>query len=502
MRYIRFVLVGMMGLLFLGLTGCSNPDMPKKVRGRAKTPNIVLIVADDHGTNDLGCYGNAAVKTPNLDSLASEGIRFTKAHCTTASCSASRSVILTGLYNHANGHFGHQHHFHHFSAFDHVYSLPVYLEQLAGFRTGRIGKYHLAPEKVFHFQDVMVANQRNPVAMADSCVSFIQENKKNPFFLYFCTSDPHRARPVNNQPLAPDSFGNIQGGHEGVEETYYTTNDVIVPPYLPDSKASREELAQYYQSVARVDYGLGRLFKHLKEAGVWDNTVIIYISDNGIAFAGAKTTVYQPGINLPCIIKNAGGVNGGEVSDAMVNWADLTPTILDLAGVLPQANALMQERVDDPQMNWNNTANSNIQGKSFTPVLADVNEPGWDETYASHTFHEITMYYPMKAVITRKYKLIWNIAWQLPYPHASDLWASSTWQVALKSGSGMYAGRSLEDYTYRSEFELFDLENDPYETRNLASNPSYGLELQRLKEKLHDFQKETNDPWIIKWEHQ
>jgi N-sulfoglucosamine sulfohydrolase len=349
---------------------------------------------------------------------------------------------------------------------------------------------------------VMSANQRNPVAMADSCVNFIQENKKNPFFLYFCTSDPHRAQPVNNQPLAPDSFGNIQGGHEGVEETHYTTNDVIVPPYLPDSKASREELAQYYQSVARVDYGLGRLFKHLKEAGVWDNTVIIYISDNGIAFAGAKTTVYQPGINLPCIIKNAGGVNGGEVSDAMVNWADLTPTILDLAGVLPQANALMQERVDDPEMNWNNTANANIQGKSFTPVLADVNEPGWDETYASHTFHEITMYYPMKAVITRKYKLIWNIAWQLPYPHASDLWASSTWQVALKSGSGMYAGRSLEDYTYRSEFELFDLENDPYETRNLASNPSYGLELQRLKEKLHDFQKETNDPWIIKWEHQ
>jgi N-sulfoglucosamine sulfohydrolase len=494
--------LGLMGLMLLGLTGCSNPEKPKKARGRANTPNIVLIVADDHGTNDLGCYGNAAVNTPNLDSLAFEGVRFTKAHCTTASCSASRSVILTGLYNHANGHFGHQHHYHHFSAFDHVYSLPVYLEQLAGYRTGRIGKYHLAPEKVFHFQDVMFANQRNPVAMADSCVSFIQENKKNPFFLYFCTSDPHRAQPVNNQPLAPDSFGNIKGGHEGVEETSYTTDEVIVPPYLPDSKASREELAQYYQSVARVDYGLGRLFDHLKEAGVWENTVVIYISDNGIAFAGAKTTLYQPGINLPCIIKNARGVNGGEVSDAMVNWADLTPTILDLAGVLPQANALMQERVDDPEMDWNNTANANLQGKSFKRVLENIDEPGWDETYASHTFHEITMYYPMKAVITRKYKLIWNIAWQLPYPHASDLWASSTWQVALKSGSGMYAGRSIEDYTQRSEFELYDLETDPYETRNLAANPAYGLELQRLKEKIHDFQKGTNDPWVLKWEHQ
>lgn len=484
------------------LYGCSSEERPGKKVLRSNLPNIVLIVADDHGTNDLGCYGNAAVKTPNLDYLASEGIRFTKAHCTSASCSASRSVILTGLYNHANGHFGHQHHYHHFSAFDHVYSLPVYLEKLAGYHTGRIGKYHLAPEKVFHFQDVMHANQRNPVAMADSCVSFIQENKKHPFFLYFCTSDPHRAQPVNDQPLAPDSFGNIKGGHVGVEESYFTTEDVIVPPYLPESGACREELAQYYQSVARVDYGVGKLFTHLKDAGVWDNTVIIYISDNGIAFAGAKTTMYQPGINLPCLIKNAGGANAGEISDAMINWADLTPTILDLAGVLPEANALMKERVDDPEMNWNNTANETLQGRSFKSVLENVHAAGWDETYASHTFHEITMYYPMKSVITRKFKLIWNIAWQLPYPHASDLWASSTWQVALKNGTGMYAGRSIADFTHRSEFELYDLEKDPFETRNLAGNAAYASELEALKDKIHDFQERTNDPWILKWQHE
>jgi len=482
--------------------GCSSDQKPGKIERRSNLPNIVLIVTDDHGTNDLGCYGNEAVKTPNLDYLATEGVRFTKAHCTSASCSASRSVILSGLYNHANGHFGHQHHYHHFSAFDHVYSLPVYLEELAGYHTGRIGKYHLAPEKVYHFQEVMHANQRNPVAMADSCVGFIQENKKHPFFLYFCTSDPHRAKPVNDQALAPDSFGNIKGGHEGVEETYYSTEDVIVPPYLPESGACREELAQYYQSVARIDFGLGKLFQHLKDAGVWDNTLIIYISDNGIAFAGAKTTIYQPGINLPCIIKNAGGGSKGETSDAMINWADLTPTILDLVGILPEANALMKERVDDPEMNWNNTANESLQGRSFKKVLENVNEEGWDETYASHTFHEITMYYPMKSVITRKYKLIWNIAWQLPYPHASDLWASSTWQVALKSGTGMYAGRSIENYTYRAEFELYDLENDPYETRNLAGNAAYTRELQALKDKLYAFQERTNDPWILKWQHQ
>ena len=106
----------------------------------------------------------------------------------------------------------------------------------------------------------------------------------------------------------------------------------------------------------------------------------------------------------------------------------------------------------------------------------------------------------MKTVVTRQFKLIWNIAWQLPYPHASDLWASSTWQVALKSESGMYAGRSLDAFTNRAEFELYNLETDPYETKNLAGIPAYGKELELLKKKLYDFQERTNDPWIVKWE--
>ena len=491
-----------LGLIAMVLTGCSSETSGLEKGKISNGPNIVLIVADDHGTGDLGCYGNQAVKTPNLDYLASEGVRFNRAHCTSASCSASRSVILTGLYNHATGHFGHAHHFHHFSTYDHVYSLPVLLEELGGYHTGRIGKYHLAPEQVYHFQEVMQANQRNPVAMADSCVSFIQENKDHPFFLYFCTSDPHRSAPVSSAPLAPDAFGNKEGGHEGVEETYFTTEDVVVPPYLPESKACREELAQYYQSVARVDYGLGKLFDHLKDAGVWDNTVIIYISDNGIAFPGAKTTIYQPGINLPCLIKNAGGANKGSVSNAMINWADLTPTLLDVAGVLPQAIEKLQERHEPEKDVLHSTVNETFHGKSFIPVLENPGIEGWDETYASHTFHEITMYYPMRTVIEGKYKLIWNMAWQLPYPSSTDLWASSTYQVALKSETGMYAGRSIDDYVHRPQFELYDLDNDPWETRNLSANPAFTTEVERLKKKLYAFQERTNDPWIMKWEYE
>ncbi|UCF15738.1 MAG: sulfatase-like hydrolase/transferase [Phycisphaerales bacterium] len=101
----------------------------------------MLIVSDDHGRETLGCYGNSVIKTPNLDALAAEGVRFTNAFCTTASCGASRSVILSGLYNHANGQYGHQHSYHHFISFPNVKSLPVLLTE-AGYRTGRIGKYY------------------------------------------------------------------------------------------------------------------------------------------------------------------------------------------------------------------------------------------------------------------------------------------------------------------------------------------------------------------------
>ncbi|MXW82193.1 MAG: sulfatase-like hydrolase/transferase [Rhodothermaceae bacterium] len=107
-------------------------------------PNIVMVVVDDQGTNDAGCYGNPVIKTPGLDLLAENGTRFTHGFCTTASCSASRSVILSGLYNHANGQYGHMHAFHHFKTFDHVQSLPTLLNR-AGYRTVRTGKYHVAP---------------------------------------------------------------------------------------------------------------------------------------------------------------------------------------------------------------------------------------------------------------------------------------------------------------------------------------------------------------------
>ena len=153
--------------------------------------NIILFVTDDMGP-DAGCYGNAVIKTPHLDALAKDGIRMTSAFYTTASCSASRSVILTGMYNHANAQYGHEHSYHHFRTYDNIKSLPVWLTE-AGYRTARIGKLHVGPEEVYKFGQALPGNARSPVEMAENCRGLIAAKSDQPFFLYFCTADPHRS---------------------------------------------------------------------------------------------------------------------------------------------------------------------------------------------------------------------------------------------------------------------------------------------------------------------
>ena len=472
----HYLLLGLEVLCVAALASCSSPE--QKSEETSSKPNVILFVADDHGTDALGCYGNAVIKTPNLDKMAAEGVRFTNAFCTSASCAASRSVILSGKFGHATGSYGHTHDYHHFSTYDTIQSLPVLLEK-AGYYTARIGKYHLAPESVYHFNTVLDADARSTVEMAEACNDVLKSEK--PFFLYFCTDDPHRGTPFHSDPwYLPNNFGNRTEGYPGVETIEYNPDSVLVPSFLPDTKECREELAQYYQSVSRIDQGFGRLMKMLDEAGKLQNTIVIYISDNGIAFPGAKTTVYEPGIKLPCIIKDPFVEAQGLVNNAMISWVDLTPTILDMAGV---------------------ETNEHFHGRSFKNIIDQENPEGWDEIYAAHNFHEITMYYPMRVVHKRKFKLIWNPAWRLEYPFASDLWASSTWQSVYRDEQENYGPRKLKDYLFHSEFELFDLESDPDETCNLADDAAYQQVLEELKLDMKDFQRRTFDPWIIMWSH-
>lgn len=465
----------MRSILAIGLLLASN------LIASAASKNVVLVVTDDQG-QDAGCYGNLAIKTPNIDALAADGTLFKNAYCTTASCSPSRSVILTGLFNHANGQYGLEHADHHFSTFNNVKSLPAILTA-AGYRTARIGKFHVGPESVYHFDEALQGQTRSPVEMAESCRKLIEAKSDQPFFLYFCTGDPHRAAVAKWAPLQPNSFGNKRPGqtYPGVEPVHYKPEDVIVPPFLPDTPTCRAELAQYYESVSRADAGLGRLIEILKHTGRYEDTLILFVSDNGIPFPGAKTGVYEPGLRLPCIVRNPDAKKHGVVTSAMVSWVDLVPTILEYTGAKPPEN-------------------QKLHGRSFLPILSEEKPDGWDEIFASHTFHEVTMYYPMRVVRSGKFKLIWNIAHSLPFPFASDLWGSSTWQDSLKRGDDfMYGKRTIKNLVERPQFELYDLEADPDEIHNLATDPQHAATVAELETKLRQFQKRTDDPWLLKW---
>jgi len=469
---------------------------------RAAKPNVVLYVLDDWG-RDAGCFGNKIIKTPHIDALAAEGTRFEKAHCTTASCSASRSVILTGLHNHLNGQYGHQHGEAHFSAFSSVRSLPVLLGE-GGYRTARIGKFHVAPEQVFKFDEAFPGNSRHGIEMAENCRAWFAKDER-PFFLYICSSDPHRGGGVvASDPLKPDSFGN-NGNYPGHEPVRYDPKDVIVPPWLPDTPECRAEIAQYYQAVSRADQGIGHLVKVLKETGRYDNTLIMLTADNGMPFPGSKTNLYEPGMHLPLIVRAPEQKKRGGLCHAMVSWVDYAPTILDFCGVkVPDAPAITGdgELFVGQQRRGGRKQPYTFHGRSWRGLWDEENPAGWDEVYASHTFHEIQMYYPMRVIQTRQWKLILNIAHPLPYPFASDLWASATWQSVATKGESRYGGRAVSEYLQRPRYELYDKQADPEEFKNLAADPAHKAIFEELAAKLKTFQQRTRDPWVVKYEHE
>lgn len=481
--------------------------------------NIVLIITDDESPT-LGCYGDRVARSPSIDAIAADGVVFRNAFATTASCSASRSVILSGLHNHRNGQFGHEHHYHKFLTFEGVgrLSLPNVLGQ-AGYRTGHIGKYHVGPEPVYHFDTYLTGNSRNAVEMADSCEPFIKSGDPRPFFLYFATSDPHRGGGVDTSSqleMKPDLFGNKpkHGNFPGVTEQFFSPSEVPVPAFLPDTPETREELAHYYQACARVDAGVARLVQILKQSDLYDKTLIVFTSDHGMAFAGSKTTVYEPGLRVPMVVRDPYQNKRGFQSEALLSHVDLTPTLLDYAGGLDRERnqpskyglvpAKEKRQTNAPEVNVNGGQPMDAyHGRSWLAALDDPSVPHWEAIFASHTFHEIQMYYPMRAVRDSRYKLIWNIASPLPFPFASDLWNASSWQAQLRKGSDtMYGLKTVHQYIHRPKFELYDMQNDPNESRNLADEPEFQSVLSEYQAKLKAFQKTMSDPWIMKWDYE
>ncbi|WP_068139573.1 sulfatase family protein [Roseimaritima ulvae] len=486
---------------------------------QAAEKNIIFFVTDDESPT-LGCYGDQVAVTPAIDALAADGVLFRNAFATTASCSASRSVIMSGLHNHKNGQYGHQHHFHKFASYHDVVSLalPRVLQQ-QGYRTAHIGKYHVAPEAVYHFENYLKGNSRNAVELAEKCRDFIEQDDERPFFIYLGTSDPHRGGGVDKNSeldLKPNLFGNKpnRGAFPGVEEVFYDPATVPVPPFLTDSPETRAELAEYYQSCSRIDQGVARLVEILKAADLYDKTLIVFTSDHGMAFAGGKTTVYEAGLRVPFVVRNPYVETRGVQTDALVSHIDITPSLLDFADGLDESTNGPKKWVN-PNTFWksreeaqrDNRSGGNqfrsYHGKSWLHLLENPEETHWETIFASHTFHEITMYYPMRVVRDKQYKLIWNIAHGLPYPFASDLWVASSWQAQFQQGpDAPYGLKTVDQYIHRPAFELYDIQTDPHEAHNLALDPAYEKVLKEYQAKLKAQQKQLEDPWIMKWDYE
>src|SRR5215472_15313770 len=335
--------------------------------------NVLLLIADDHSPI-AGCYGNPVIKTPNMDRLAREGARFSNAFCTTPSCSASRSVVLTGLHNHANGQFGHAHAPHNFHTHLESPSIPR-IAKKHGVATGVIGKLHVLPPQVYTWDFVSDGGAkpqptRDVYGMAQEATRFFQSIGGRPFYLHIGFGDPHRAG---------RGFAN-ERGYKNVKKNVYSPGDVIVPPFLPDKPEVRAELAEYYQAIDRLDQGAGFLLEALEKAGRAKDTLIIYMSDHGMPFTGAKGSPYDSGLRCPLIISTPEMKRRGLVNDALAHWPDISPTVLEWIG-LP----LPEER----------------HGLSLLPILEQENPAGRDQFFFSHTFHEVNNYYPFRGVRTR-----------------------------------------------------------------------------------------------------
>jgi len=465
-----------------------------------KARNVLLIISDDGGF-EMGTYNNTVCKTPHLDQLAKRGVTFRRGFTSVSSCSPSRSAILTGLPQHQNGMYGLHHTVHHFNSFDAVQSLPRILNNTGKYRTGIIGKKHVGPDTVYPFdfsytEENYPINQigRNITLIKNLVHKFLSEegNDTRPFFLYVAFHDPHRCGHTHPQfGVFCENFGDNTPGMGNIPDWHpdkYDPNDVIVPYFIPDTPQARQDIAAQYRTIGRLDQGVGLILQALHDYGFTDNTLVMYSSDNGIPFPSGRTNLYDPGMAEPMIVSSPESKGRwGEISNAMPSLTDIVPTILDWLGVqYPNYTLFEPDRVE-------------LQGKSLLPLLEEEPQSGWDRVFASHNLHEVTMYYPMRVVRTATHKLIHNINFKMPFSIDQDFYVSPTFQDILKrtmAGQATHWYKTLNDYYYRAQWELYDLRNDPMELNNLAQDPSHSQLLLELKRSLLQWQNVTQDPWI------
>lgn len=432
-------------------------------------PNVLLIVSEDNGL-DLGCYGNKIVHTPNLDSLADKGVRFTNAFVTYSVCSPSRGTLLTGLYPHQNGQIGLA--THKYRMYQGIKTLPIYLRE-AGYRSGCIGKVHVNPESDIPWDYRPTGRlagsnfaKKDLLAYAQKAKEFILKSDL-PFFLM-----------VN----FPDAHFPFQEEVEGLPLQKINQKEVKTPLACvagADSEYLHRCTNNYYSCINRLDESVGMLLESLEETGKADNTLIIYLGDHGPQFSRAKCSNYESGLKVPlimhCLKKSASKL----VRDELVSSVDLVPTILDVVGI------------DKPKA---------LPGQSLLPFFKGEPTSWRKYLFAGGAGSTPTMYYPRRSVRDERYKLIHNLNYKEENPHFY-LYAERKGHFAAGTSFEEIANlspkmkRVYETWRKPPEFELYDLQKDPNEFENLSDKLECKDELEELKKVLGDWQVEMQDPF-------
>ena len=410
--------------------------MPVAAQSEAPRPNFVFIISDDHSWTDLGCYGNAAARTPNLDRLASQGARYTHCFVTSPQCSPNRSAILTGLPPHQ-------------TATSRLHApMPggqeTFLEPLRehGYFLGAWNKVHQGAEfdkTRWHYHG----------AARLSPTDFLRQRPKDrPFFFHVGFTDPHR-------PYSPGAF-----------DPPTDPSRVPVPKWLPDTPEIRKDLADYLDEIARMDRQAGEVLRVLEEQGVADNTVVMFTGDNGMPFPPrAKGTLYEDGIRVPLIVRWPGRVQPGTVSGKLVSHIDLPVTWLESA------------RIPKP-----------LRMKGVNLMTGNR-----DEIFSERNWHD--NFDLIRCIRTRTHKLIYNGLPDKPHRPIRDLADSPTWAsyLALNAAGKLSAAHQRALAPQRPLLELYDLERDPDELNNLADAPASSKIQEDLLNRLGSWMDSTND---------
>ena len=413
---------------------------------RAASPNLVLIIADDMAWDDCTAYGHKTIKTPNLSRLASEGMRFDRAFLTCSSCSPSRSSIITGRYPHSTGAMR----LHEPLPGDQVTFVEIL--KASGYWTGQAGKWHLGPATKPKFD---VVNEGGGASGADFWLPTMRKrDKTKPFFLWLASFDPHRPYEPNTIPVP------------------HKPEEVVVPPYLPDTLEVRKDLAMYYDEISRLDSNVGKVLDELEAQKVVDNTLVLFISDNGRPFPRCKTTIYESGVKTPLIIRWPGHIKTGSTCTSLVSSIDIAPTFLELAG---------------------QKAGPTFQGTSFAALFSDPTKTIRQYAHSEHNWHDFDDH--GRAVRSLDFIYIRNYYTDLPNTPPADAVRSPTFQAMRKlRDEGKLTPEQMNPFNKpRPPEELYDTKADPNNFHNLASDPNYTAKLAEMREELQRWEKSTKD---------